>query len=38
MEIAESGVFGTPAVIIDGRVKAAGKVPSKKEVLGWLRE
>ncbi|MBW2619596.1 MAG: TM0996/MTH895 family glutaredoxin-like protein [Deltaproteobacteria bacterium] len=38
MEIAKSGVFGTPAVIIDGRVKAVGKVPGKKEVLGWLRE
>ena len=38
MEIAESGVFGTPAVIIDGQVKAVGKVPGKKEVLGWLRE
>ncbi|MDY6850908.1 MAG: thioredoxin family protein [Thermodesulfobacteriota bacterium] len=38
MEIAKSGVFGTPAVIIDGRVKAVGKVPGKKEVIGWLRE
>ena len=38
MEIAKSGVFGTPAVIVDGKVKAVGKVPSKKDVLGWLSE
>ena len=38
MEIAKEGVFGTPAVIVDGKVKAVGKVPSKKDVLGWLSE
>lgn len=36
-EIAELGVFSTPAVAIDGEVKVVGKVPSKKEVLGWLK-
>jgi hypothetical protein len=38
MEIAKSGVFGTPAVIVDGQVKAVGKIPSKEEALGWLKE
>ena len=38
MEIAKSGVFGTPAVIVDGQVKAVGKVPSKADVIGWIRK
>ena len=36
MEIAAAGVFGTPAVIIDGEVKLVGKVPSKEQVQNWL--
>ena len=36
MEIAGYGVFGTPAVVIDGNVKSVGKIPQKKEVIGWL--
>jgi small redox-active disulfide protein 2 len=38
MEIASFGVFGTPAVVIDGQVKCVGKIPSKDEVLAWLKE
>ena len=37
MEIAGYGVFGTPAVVVDGEVKCVGKIPKKAEVLGWLR-
>lgn len=36
MEIAGYGVFGTPAVVIDGEVKSVGKVPRKKEIKAWL--
>ncbi len=36
MEIAGYGVFGTPAVVIDGEVKCVGKIPQKKDVIGWL--
>lgn len=36
LEIAGYGVFGTPAVVIDGDVKSVGKVPKKKEILTWL--
>ncbi|MDC0335848.1 thioredoxin family protein [Pseudodesulfovibrio sp.] len=36
-EIAQFGVFSTPAVAIDGEVKVVGKAPSKKEVLEWLK-
>jgi small redox-active disulfide protein 2 len=38
MEIAKSGVFGTPAVIVDGQVKAVGKIPSKADVLAWIKK
>jgi small redox-active disulfide protein 2 len=36
MKIAGYGVFGTPAVVIDGEVKSVGKIPGKDEVKGWL--
>ncbi len=36
MEIAKYGVFGTPAVVIDGDVKSVGKIPSKDDIKGWL--
>ena len=36
MEIAGFGVFGTPAVIIDGDVKCVGKIPTKEDVKSWL--
>ena len=35
-EIAKQGVFGTPAVVIDGEVKSVGIVPKKEEVETWL--
>ena len=36
MEIAKHGVFGTPAVVIDGEVKSVGKIPSKEEIKSWI--
>ncbi|MCF8082222.1 MAG: thioredoxin family protein [Deltaproteobacteria bacterium] len=36
MEIAKHGVFGTPAVVVDGEVKSVGKVPDKEEIKGWI--
>lgn len=38
MKIAQHGVFGTPAVIIDEKVKSVGKIPKKEEILKWIRE
>ncbi len=38
MKIADYGVFGTPAVVIDGEVKSVGKIPKKEEVLAWLKK
>jgi len=37
MDIAKHGVFGTPAVIVDGKVKTVGKIPTKADVLNWLK-
>lgn len=36
MEIAKTGVFMTPAVVVDGDVKCVGKVPKKEEVIKWI--
>lgn len=36
MKIAGYGVFGTPAVVVDGEVKSVGKIPSKADVKSWL--
>ncbi len=30
------GVFGTPALIINGEVKSVGKVPVKNEIKRWI--
>ena len=38
MEIAKHGVFGTPAVVVDGEVKSVGKVPTKDEIKVWITE
>ena len=36
MEIAGYGVFGTPAVVVDGDVKSVGKIPTKEEIKTWV--
>ena len=38
MEIAKYGVFGTPAVVIDGEVKSVGKIPEKEEIRTWIEK
>jgi small redox-active disulfide protein 2 len=30
------GVMVTPAVVVDGEVKIAGKVPDEKEIRKWI--
>ena len=36
-DIMQYPIMATPALVIDGEVKAVGKVPRKDEILGWLR-
>ena len=38
MEIAKYGVFGTPAVVVDGEVKSVGKIPEKREIMTWIEQ
>jgi len=35
-KIVEYGVMSTPAIVIDGKVKAYGRVPEVKEIIKWL--
>lgn len=35
-EMAKLGILSTPAIVIDGRIKCVGKVPTKDEVLSWI--
>ena len=37
-EIGSYGVMGTPALVINGEVKAVGSVPPKPKLRKWLRE
>ena len=35
-KITDYGVMMTPALVIDGVVKASGKIPSAEEIKKWL--
>lgn len=35
-KIMEYGVMSTPALVKDGKVLVAGKLPSAKEIASWL--
>jgi len=37
LKIAEYGVFGTPAVVVDGDVKSVGKIPSVEDIKTWIQ-
>jgi small redox-active disulfide protein 2 len=38
MEIAGYGVLGTPAVVVNEKVKSVGKVPGKEDIKRWITE
>ncbi len=35
--IAVFRIYLTPSVIIDGRLKCTGRIPTKEEVRGWIK-
>ncbi len=35
-EIAQHKIFALPALVIDGELKAAGRVPDSAEIVAWL--
>lgn len=37
-DIAGYGMVPTPALVVNGEVKSAGKVPQEKQVLLWLQQ
>lgn len=37
-KIISYGVMVTPALVIDGEVKVAGKIPNKEEIIEWVKE
>jgi len=36
-EIVDYGVMSTPAIVIDGEVKASGRIPTVEEIKSWLK-
>ncbi|UCD88297.1 MAG: thioredoxin family protein [Desulfobacterales bacterium] len=36
-ELGRYGVMGTPALIINGRVKCVGSVPPRDKIVEWLK-
>jgi len=36
-KIIERGIFMTPALVIDGKTVASGKIPSVQEIVSFLR-
>ena len=37
-KIIDYGVMVTPALVIDGDVKVAGKIPEKEEIKKWIEK
>jgi len=37
-KIIDYGVMITPALVIDGEIKAVGKIPSKQEMTEWIKK
>jgi small redox-active disulfide protein 2 len=31
-------IMGTPGLVIDGKVKSYGRIPSAEEIKNWIRE
>ena len=36
-KIIKYGVMVTPALVIDGKVKVAGKIPNKEKIKSWIK-
>ncbi len=36
--IMEYPISGTPALVVDGKVVASGRIPQKDEIVAWLKE
>jgi len=36
-QIIDKGVMMTPALIVDGKIKSTGKIPSIEEIKKWIK-
>ena len=36
-QIIQYGVMATPGLVIDGEVKASGRVPGSDEIVSWIK-
>lgn len=37
-KIAEYKIFSTPGLVINGKVKSSGRIPSQEEIKRWVQE
>ena len=37
-QIAAFGVFATPALVVNGKVRCVGRIPSQDEIKRWIQE
>lgn len=37
VKIMDYGVMSTPAIVIDGKVRASGRIPDVEEIRKWLK-
>jgi len=37
-KIAEYKIFSTPGLIINGKMKSSGRIPSQEEIKRWIQE
>ena len=37
-EIAKYGVLGTPGLVINGKIKSSGRIPSPEEIKTWIQQ
>ncbi|MBN2543149.1 thioredoxin family protein [bacterium] len=37
-EITDLGILSVPALVINGKIKSVGKVPSVEQIVEWIKE
>lgn len=37
-KIAEYKIYATPGLVINGKLKCSGRIPSQEEIKNWVRE
>ena len=37
-EISKYSIFGTPGLVINGKVKSFGRIPSEQEIKAWIED